>query len=149
MEATINTLYDTDFVEWTERMAALLRERRFDEVDLEHVVEEIEDLGKSDRTAMRSQLRRMLMHLVKQRIQPERAGAGWRHSIFDARAEINDLLEDSPSLRVFAEQNLQIIYTKAVNQALSETDLTGRAKELKIPVQCPYTLDDLLEGDLA
>jgi len=149
MGTTTKTLYDTDFVEWTAHTASLLRERRFDEVDLEHVVEEIEDLGSSQRSAVESQLRRMLKHLVKQRIQPERAGTSWLSSIVDARVEIDSMIGNSPSLRRYAEENLQRIYAKAVKDALIETRLIERAGELSIPVQCPYTLDDLLEGDLA
>jgi len=148
MGATTKTLYDTDFVEWTAHMAGLLREGRLDEVDLEHVAEEIEDLGKSERLAVRSQLRRMLAHLIKLRIQPERAGASWRGSIVSARIEILDHITDSPTLRRHAETNLPRIYREAVELALAETNLAARAKELDIPVKCPYTLDDLLEGDL-
>jgi hypothetical protein len=150
MEATARTLYDTDFVEWAEHTATLLRQGRFDELDLENMVEEIECLGRSERVDVKVQLRRMLRELVKQRVQPEEgAGASWIVSINDARAEIRPRFKHSPSLRRYAEDNLQEIYTSAVKDALFETNLTGRAKELKIPAECPYTLDDLLEGDLA
>ena len=71
MGVTTRTLYDRDFVEWTARTAGLLREGRLDEVDLENLAEEIETLGRSERSAVRSQLRRMLVHLVKLSIQPE------------------------------------------------------------------------------
>lgn len=87
--ATISkALYDTDFVEWTAHNAELLRHGRFEEVDLEHVAEEIEDLGKRDLLAVRSQLRRMLTHSIKQKIQPERDGASWRRSIVNAQGII-------------------------------------------------------------
>jgi hypothetical protein len=148
MGATTKTLYDTDFVEWTARTAELLRQGRFDEVDLEHVVEEIEDLGRSERLAMRSQLRRMLAHLIKMRIQPERAGASWRGSVASARIEILDRITDSPSLRRHAETSLPRLYREAVELALAETNLAAHAKELDIPAKCPYTLDELLQGDL-
>ena len=148
MSTTTKTLYDTDFVEWTARTAQLLREGRVEEVDLETVAEEIEDLGKSDRSAVRSQLSRMLMHLVKERIQPERAGASWRASIVGGRREILTKLEDSPSLRRHLDENLQKIYRAAVRDALDETNLTERAKKLDIPKECPYTLEELLDGDI-
>lgn len=147
MAVAAKTLYDTDFVEWTERTAALLREGRFDEADIEHAAEEIEDLGKSQRLAVASQLHRMLMHLVKQRIQPERDGKSWRRSIGDGRAEIEYRLDDSPSLRRFAQQNLQKIYHRAVRDALIETGLAPQRGSLNIPPDCPYTLEDLLESE--
>ena len=142
------TLYDTDFVEWAAATAELLRQRRFDDVDWEHLIEEIVSLGQSYEHAVRSQLRRMLMHLVKMRIQPERAGTSWRRSIADARAEIEDLMERSPSLRRHLEENLEKVYGRAIKQALDETNLKSQAKTLAIPQKCPYTLDELLEGDL-
>ena len=147
MPATTKTLYDTDFVEWTARTAELLREGRFDEVDLEHLAEEVEGLGKSERSAVRSQLRRMLTHMIKQTIQPERDGPSWQGSIEGSRLELEDALKDSPSLRRYLTAGLQENYRKAVQLALTETGFKQRAKELDIPEQCPWTLADLLESD--
>ena len=99
MGTTVKSLYDTDFVEWTAHTADLLRQGRFADVDLANLIEEIESLGRNDQDAVRSQLSRMLMHLVKQKIQPERWGKSWRQSIVDAAREIHIKLESSPSLR--------------------------------------------------
>lgn len=148
MGGLTKTLYDTDFVEWAAATAELLRERRFDDVDFEHLIEEIVSLGQSDELAVRSQLRRMLMHLVKMRIQPERTGTSWRKSIAGARAEIEDLMERPPSLRRHLEGSLEKVYGRAIKQALDETNLKSKAKELDIPAKCPYTLDELLEGEI-
>jgi hypothetical protein len=148
MGTTTKTLYDTDFVEWSARTAELVRAGRFQDVDLEHLAEEIEDLGKGDQRAVRSQLARMLIHLLKQRIQPERAGSSWRRSVLAAQREIEFLLEDSPSLRRYLQENLQKIYRRAVRDAFKETGVTGSEKDLGIPETCPYSLAELLEGDL-
>src|SRR5437016_10687217 len=107
MGTTLKTLYETDFVEWADHTAALLRERRYDEIDMDALIEEVEGLSGSQRSAVRSQLARMLMHLIKQRIQPERSGASWRESIADARTQITFDIHDSPSLRRFLDENLQ------------------------------------------
>ena len=147
MGTITKTLYDADFVEWTARTAELLRAGRLDEADLEHAAEEIEDLGKSERSAVASQLHRMLMHLIKQRILPERDGASWRRSITEGRAEISYRLDDSPSLRRYVHDNLQKIYERAVNDALFETGMAEKRRDLSLPAQCPYTLQDLLEAD--
>jgi len=148
MATSTKSLYDIDFVEWATRTADLLRQGRFAELDLENVVEEIEDLGKSERSAVRSQLRRMLVHLLKSRIQPERSGASWRASVASARTEILDHFGDSPSLRKHAESNLRRIYREAVELALVETNLAGPTANPDIPEECPYTLEALLDGDL-
>jgi uncharacterized protein YaaN involved in tellurite resistance len=147
MGVTTKTLYDTDFVEWTAQTAELLRAGRLDQADLEHAAEEIADLGKRERSAVASQLHRMLMHLIMQRIQPERDGKSWRRSITEGRAEISYRLDDSPSLRRYAQDTLQKIYERAVRDALFETGLAERRWELNLPAQCPYELKALLEAD--
>jgi len=143
MATTTKALYETDFVEWTAQTAGLLRDGRLDEVDLEHVAEEIEDLGKSDQRAVRSHLSRLLKHQIKRQIQPERDGPSWRESITTSREELGYLLADSPSLRRFLEKNLQGIYRRALKDALFETGL----KSAGLPRDCPYALDELLERD--
>jgi hypothetical protein len=147
MGATTKTLYETDFVEWTAQTAEFLRAARLHEVDLEHAAEEIEDLGRSERSAVASQLHRMLMHLVKQRIQPERDESSWPRSITQGRAGISYRLDDSPSLRRYLEDSLKTIYERAVNDALFETGLAEERKTLDLPSQCPYELKELLEAD--
>lgn len=101
--AEAETLYDQDFLRWTEQQAAALRAAPKDSnlpLDWENLAEEIESLGKSQRAALRSQLRRILRHLFKLEgslaVGPR---PGWEESIREARVEIEDILEDSPSLR--------------------------------------------------
>jgi hypothetical protein len=148
MGTTTKTLYETDFAEWAARTADLLRQGRLTAADVENVAEEIEDLGRSERTAVRLQLLRLLTHLVKQRIQPERDGSSWRGSIVGARQEILLRLEDSPSLRRHLLDTLQATWQMAIKDALAETGLEARAFEFELPKTCPCSLDQLMEGDL-
>jgi Domain of unknown function DUF29 len=148
MGTLTRTLHDTDFVKWAAKRAELLRKGRINEVDLEQVAEEFADLGLKDERAVRSQMRRLLMHLIKLRIQPRRAGSSWRASIAGTRGDIEDLLEDSPGLRRHLKETLEKTCRRAVKQALDETNLAAEAKELDIPQACPYTLSELLKGDL-
>jgi hypothetical protein len=110
----LKTLYDEDFVRWTEQQAAALRragsllpaEARSSNVllDWKNLAEEIESLGKSDRRELRSQITRILRHLLKFETSPAtEPRAGWRATIREARAEISGVLDDSPSLRREAE----------------------------------------------
>jgi hypothetical protein len=105
IEAYAVSDYDTDTVLWSERQADLLRrlaagERVNDQVDWENVAEEIDSVGRSQRIALASHVRVVLEHLMKlaasPAIEPRRA---WRATVRRARADIRDLLEDSPSLR--------------------------------------------------
>jgi hypothetical protein len=124
MGTLTKTLHGTDFVEWAAKTAELLRQRRFDDVDLDHVIEEIADLRTSQKASVQSQMQRLMMHLIKQRFQPDRAG--WRRSIVGARRAIEIMVRD----------------------ALDETNLAATANQLDIPANCPYTVSELLEGDL-
>ncbi|WP_295622939.1 DUF29 domain-containing protein, partial [uncultured Lamprocystis sp.] len=90
--------YESDLVAWAEANAALLRQRRLAEIDVDHIAEELEDLGKSERRALGSHLRNLLLHLLKWEFQPSRRGTSWQRSIISARREIAVILEDSPSL---------------------------------------------------
>ncbi len=98
----LGELYDRDFVLWTEEQAAALRQAKGANLplDWENLAEEIESLGKSDRRALRSQIRGLLRHFFKLEASSARKPrAGWRATIRDARSEIADVLRDSPSLR--------------------------------------------------
>ena len=93
------SLYDQDFAVWTSETAQLLRAGRFDEVDIEHVAEEIEDMGKRDKRELHSRLTVLLLHLLKWNWQPNKQSSGWQSTIITQRAELEQLFEDSPSLR--------------------------------------------------
>ena len=98
----IGELYDQDFVLWTLEQSFALRQARNSNLplDWENLAEEIESLGKSRRLELRSQIRRILRHLFKLEASPSaEPRAGWRSTVRDARVEIEDALEESPSLR--------------------------------------------------
>ena len=99
-------LYDEDFFRWTEEQAAALRQANGSNLplDWENLAEEIESLGRSDRRELRSQITRILRHLLK--LEASHAAeprAGWRSTVREARSEIEGVLDDSPSLRREAE----------------------------------------------
>jgi|SRR5471030_1029448 Domain of unknown function DUF29 len=143
MGTTTKTLYDTDFAEWSARTAELLRAGRYDELDIENVAEEIETLGRNEHSAVQSHLTRLLLHKIKQIIQPERDGPSWQVSIASARQALRDRIEGSPSLRTYLQKRLQKIYRDAVELALIETGLEHAA----VPDECPWALDALLKRD--
>ena len=100
--AKAGELYEQDFFLWTKEQATALRLAKNSNLplDWENLAEEIESLGKSDRRELRSQIRRILRHLLKLEASPSvEPRAGWRSTVLDARTEITDVLRDSPSLR--------------------------------------------------
>jgi hypothetical protein len=145
MAVTVKTLYGTDFAQWAAQTAELLRERRFDEIDIENVAEEIRSLGDSEWKGARSQMRRMLMHLIKQKIQPEREGSSWRASIVSAQREILDAIDLSPSLRRRLGETLATLYIQALRDAGRETGLATH----EVSAKCPFALTELLDSSPA
>ena len=128
-ETLLSGLYDRDFLLWTEAQAAVLRHAKDSNLplDWENLAEEIESLGKSQRAALRSHLRRILRHLFKLDASPAiELHPGWETSIRDARVEIADILQDSPSLRREVEQS--ITKQTAVAAALAAADLRGHGE---------------------
>jgi hypothetical protein len=139
----MNSDYASDYQAWLAQTARLIREGRWQELDAEHLAEEVEDLGKSERRGIASQLTRLLVHLLKWRHQPERRSDSWRDSIADARLQIQLALEDSPSLRPYPAEQLDTCYRKARRAAAKQT---GLAPE-RFPDSCPFMLADMLSED--
>jgi hypothetical protein len=136
-------LYDLDFAQWAEQNAALLRSGRFSEADIEHIAEEIADLGTSKRWALHSHLMREIEHLLKWEIQPERRGSSWQRTIIVQRQSVRRLLEENPSFRPAMPAAIAAAYRDAV---------TIVSKVLQRPRNdfsevCPYTEEQLLDED--
>lgn len=140
---TKQTTYDADFYLWTRQQAALLRQGRLQAVDAAHLAEEIESMGKSDRRALGSHLRSILLHLLKWRHQPDRRGASWESSIRNGRDEVEEILADSPSLNAQLVDSLETEYRRARRIAASETGLPMNT----FSDQCPFTVEQVLDAE--
>ena len=143
MHTKQRTLYDTDFVEWTTHTAQLLREGCFDEVDIEHVAEELEDMGKRDRRELSQRLTVLISHLLKWQFQPQRRGSSWEVTIGNQRIALAKLLKDSPSLKPYLKAVLDESYADAKRIATMATRLPRES----FPASCPYTVDEMLDLD--
>lgn len=94
------TAYQTDIVAWANEQAALIRMGKIDQMDLEHIAEEIEDVGKSEQRELENRMALLLAHLIKWRYQPERRGVSWLKTIKIQRKSILVRLKKTPSLTV-------------------------------------------------
>jgi hypothetical protein len=141
--------YDDDFYAWTQYQAKVLRsmavaDNRFDP---EHVAEEIEDLGKSERDAVRSQIRRIIEHLLKLGYSPaEQPRLSWLESIDDARETLSDKL--TPTLGRDAQEGLEQLYAEGRRRAVRALRRHGEPGAADaLPTDCPYTFDQILRED--
>ena len=137
----LKTLYDTDFNLWVEAQAAALREQRTEDIDLPNLIEEIEDLAKRDKRALRSHLQVLLLHLLKWQFQPSKRSNSWRTSIANARIEIEDILSDSPSLKTYLPAISDKAYANAKTLASTETGLEIASFPEKPPCKLSQALD--------
>ncbi len=137
------TDHDRDFYAWATDSAARLRAGLWAELDAERIAEELEDMGKQQKHALAGHLKVLMLHLLKWRHQPAFRGVSWRLSIDNARDEIAELLEDSPSLRPRIEETAGRRYSAARNRASLETGLPPET----FPLDCPFNAEQLLDPE--
>jgi hypothetical protein len=127
--------HETDFYTWTVEQAALLRARKFAEIDAEHIAEELEALGGSQKSALESHYRLVLHHLLKWVYQKPLRTPSWRLTISNSRSEIAILLRHSPGLKGQRDALFEEAYRLARRAAAGETGLPMKI----FPEECPWT----------
>ena len=132
--------YETDIVAWANEQARLVRTKQFELLDLEHIAEEIEDVGKSEQRELASRMAVLIAHLLKWQFQPERQGRSWQITIRNQRRAIQLHLKQVPSLKAKLNDAewREIVWGDAVYQASKETDLDN------FPEICPWSIEDIL-----
>lgn len=144
MDGSLYDLYEKDFYAWTQKQAALLRAGKLSEIDIAHLAEEIDSMGRGEKRELISRLTILLLHLLKGEHQPERRGTSWEATIAVQRDDIADLLADNPSLRAGLDVALGAAYRKAALMAVAET---GLARE-RFPEGCPWGEGEVMQSDL-
>jgi len=139
----MTTLYEKDFCLWSSQQSELIRKGDFGHIDIENIAEEIESLGKSYRRALRSQIKRLILHMLKLRYQPEMQidSNSWQRSVNQAREDIREIVKENPSLKNTLDEILYGIYENARQDAHYETCLDIRV----FPKECPWTIEEILD----
>lgn len=114
-------LYESDFFEWTRQQASLLRERRFDKLDLENLIDEVESVGSSERREIRNRLTVLLCHLLRWKYQPGLRGDSWLETIDEQRRMLQDIVTTSPSLRSYLHVEAGNMYRSGRLEASRQT----------------------------
>ena len=135
--------YEKDLYTWALEQASLLRRRKFDEIDLEHLIEEIEDMSKSERRALQSFLETLLMHLLKWQFQPAYQGRSWKFTIIEQRKRIESHLQENPGLKSKLPELVEKAYAYAVTGAVRETGLDVNV----FPQKCPWSYEQFTNPD--
>ncbi|MDP2431733.1 MAG: DUF29 domain-containing protein [Pseudomonadota bacterium] len=139
----MSTSYETDVVAWANEQAGLIRARQFALLDLEHIAEEIEDVGKSEQRELANRMAVLLVHLLKWQYQPDRRGSSWARTIKEQRKRVLIRLEETPSLsgKLNDVKWWADVWSDAVAQAISETGVDT------FPDECPWAAEEVIEPD--
>ncbi|WP_247539175.1 DUF29 domain-containing protein [Ralstonia pseudosolanacearum] len=139
----MGTSYEKDVVVWAREQAALLRSGRLSDIDIRHIAEEIEDVGKSEQRELASRMAVLLAHLLKWQYQPGRRGSSWQRTIKEQRRAILARLHRTPSLQpMLADPDWQEeIWADAVSAAVDETGLDV------FPEEWPWSPEQVLSPE--
>jgi hypothetical protein len=138
-----NTLYDQDFYAWANEQARLLRAGDLSAADIEHIAEEIESMGRSEKRELVSRLTILLIHLLKWRFQPDMRTRSWRNSVTVQRVRLESHMRDNPSLKSTLAEAMKEAFRVARLEAEAETGID----ESTFPTECPWSFEQLMDED--
>ncbi|PZO19415.1 MAG: DUF29 domain-containing protein [Leptolyngbya foveolarum] len=134
-------LYNRDYFAWIEATLQRLQQQDYSSVDWNNLIEEIADMGRSEKRSLESNLVVVLLHLLKWQYQSERRSKSWAASIAEHRRRIRKQLKDSPSLKPFIAEELPESYADSVKQASIGAGLSIET----FPMDCPYAIAQVLD----
>ena len=136
----MSTTYEKDIIVWSTEQAALLRAGKLSALDIEHIAEEIEDVGQSEKRELSSRMAVLLSHLLKWEYQADRRNKSWTSTIGDQRKRIVLALKATPSLRASLTDAdwLEEAWLDARSQARTETGLDN------FPDSCLWSMNQIL-----
>ncbi|MDJ0660654.1 MAG: DUF29 domain-containing protein [Crocosphaera sp.] len=147
-------LYEQDFQQWIETTIYQLKKGEFSSLDIDNLIEELTELGKSEKRALESNLMILLAHLLKLKVQhdaPSSMKDSWYRSIIEHRQRVQKNLRDTPSLKSYLETAIKKAYTDAIKIAIKEGKLANFG--IRIPQEneysksCPFTIEQILDED--
>ena len=139
----LKQLYELDDSQWLGETISLLRNHQFQQLDLEHLIEELEDLGKEKKNAVASLLEQVIRHLLLLQYwtkETEYNTINWQEEIYNFRTQLRRKI--TANLRNSLEEELNYIYEDALGFVKIKT-----ANTVIFPSQCPYSLEQLLDRD--
>jgi Domain of unknown function DUF29 len=135
--------YEEDFYAWANEQAGLLRAKKFEQLDLEHIAEEIESMGKSEKRELLHRLAVLLCHLLKWTFQPNLRSRSWEVTIEGQRFELELHLKDNPSLKSKLPDVFLDAFRLAKIEAMKETGLP----KTTFPSESPWSFEEIMDND--
>ena len=137
--------YDGDIIAWANEQARLLRSGLFSQLDIKHIAEEVEDVGKSEQRELESRMAVLLSHLLKWQYRPVRRGNSWEAAIRAQRTSIARRVKKTPSLKAsLADPDWwDDAWDDAVKEAVQETGIALAV----FPPSCPWGFSQIMDAD--
>lgn len=149
-----NQLYEQDFNVWRETIIKKIKQQDFNDIDWEHLLLELEDMGKSEKRSFLSNLTILIAHLLKLTVQadaPEMMKGSWYSSVTKHRFRVKKDLEENPSFKNYLHEVIFIAYADARKLAIKESKNTKlgarKPEEIEYPLDFPFTIEQLLDED--
>ena len=149
-----NKLYDRDLQLWIAQTIQQLKNREFGSLDVEHLIEELVDLGRAEKNALKSNLTILLAHLLKLLVQhdvPDTMKGSWYSSVLEHRQRVLDNLTDTPSMKSLLLETVEKAYSASRKLAIKEGNLAKFGvrvpTESEYPTICPFSIDQILDED--
>jgi hypothetical protein len=137
------SLYEQDFYAWANEQAALLRAGKLSQADIEHIAEEIESMGKTEKRELVNRLAVLLLHLLKWQFQPTGRGTSSRLTIEEQRLRLADHMADNPSLKSKKDEAMASAHDLAFLRAARETGLDVAT----FPPRCLWSYEQVIASD--
>lgn len=150
----VESLYESDFQKWISETISVLQAGEFDALDIEHLIEELQDLGKAEKKALQSNLKVLLAHLLKLKVQfdsPNTMQSSWYDSVNEHRERVLDDLQSTPSLKTYLEKGIVEAYPGARKLAIKDSKKAKFGvrvpEESEYPLNCPFSIKQILDED--
>nr|WP_048320823.1 DUF29 domain-containing protein [Crocosphaera watsonii] len=140
--SNLKELYEVDDYLWIQKTIKLLKEKKFNELDTENLIEELEDLGRERKNKVESLLRQIIIHLLLLEYWSQESqynASHWKAEITEFRFQINGIL--TKNLQNFLFSRFELIYQNSLKYTKRKTELDT------FPKKCPYSLEQLLDED--
>lgn len=136
-------LYEKDFYAWTQEQIKLIKDKFFNKIDYQHLEEELQAMGASEKRELGSRLEVLLMHLLKWKYQPAYRSGSWSDLIEEQRDKIKDHLADNPSLKTKMHDTMVKSYKYAIRGASKETGMSKGT----FPHVCEWSIKQVLDDE--
>lgn len=135
---------ELEYDRWLEEQIRLLNQREFEYLDVDNLIEELKALGRAEKSAIKSLVYQIILHLLLIDYWQEESEYNRNHWLAEVDAfqlQLEDKL--TTNLSIFAQDNLPRLYAKARKNAVRKSRLAAD----RFPVSCPYTLEDIQNID--